>query len=89
MKRPCIDCGKPTYGPRCVNHHPTTRQARGDGLADDQARRSMVVALPLRCAYCGVLIQSAADLAAADVIDGDPTAGRWPSHRLCNQRARQ
>jgi DNA-directed RNA polymerase subunit N (RpoN/RPB10) len=86
MKRRCLTCGELTDKSLCARHR--TRQARGYGTAHEQARRSLVAALPSRCAYCGETITSADELAAAHIIDGDPTAGWQPSHPRCNNGAK-
>ena len=65
-----------------------SRQARGYDAAHDRARAALLRSLPARCGYgCGTVIETPAQLVAAHVIDGDPSAGWMPSCALCNQRA--
>jgi hypothetical protein len=86
MNRRCVICGQLSNAPRCPTHR--TRQARGYGAAHTRARRTLVAALPIACAYCGALVLTADTLAAAHVIDGNPNAGWQPAHRICNERAK-
>jgi hypothetical protein len=66
------------------------RALRGYGREHDAARRALLTTLPAPCAYrCGTVLRSAADMVAAHVVDGDPTAGWVASCRSCNERAKR
>ena len=88
--RPCVIAGCPNLArngaSRCRVH--ARRQARGYGAVHERARRAFVARLPLPCAYCGELVRTPLELAAAHRTDGDPGAGWQPAHRVCNERAK-
>jgi len=78
-----------TRCPACERRRPS-RQARGYGAGHGRARAVLATTLPTPCAYgCGTVLRSAAEMVAAHVVDGDPTAGWVAACRFCNERAKR
>ena len=73
----------------CERRRPSS-QARGYDTTHQRARAALLATLPTPCAYgCGIVLQSPADMVAAHVVDGDPSAGWVASCRSCNERAKR
>ena len=78
-------------GTRCAacERRRASRQARGYDAVHERARAVLETTLPTPCAYgCGTILRSAAEMVAAHVVDGDPTAGWVAACRSCNERAK-
>ena len=95
MIRTCDNGHPPTQvqsGRRCAacERRRPNRTQRGYGAQHDRARRILAATLPAPCAYrCGTVLRSAAEMVAAHVVDGDPSAGWIAACRSCNERAKR
>ena len=95
MIRTCDNGHPPAHvasGTRCVvcERRRPSRQARGYDAVHERARAVLATTLPTACAYgCGTVLRSAAEMVAAHVVDGDPTAGWVAACRSCNEHAKR
>lgn len=100
MKRPCLDCGRPTYGSRCPEH--TRNLERGKSRSrylehkfkyggDYRARAAAVRAAATRCHICGNGFRADDPWQADHLVQGTGEGGGRsgplaPAHRSCNIR---
>lgn len=96
--RPCLDCGTPSRGTRCLAHTAErergrgTRQQRGLGATHQQARAALIATSATVCALCG---QQGSWTDARDPLTAHHTTPRAhgghdsplvPAHSSCNAR---
>lgn len=93
MRRPCIECGRPTHGRVCTGcggpGHPIETSHAYNSMAYRTARRALLATATV-CHWC-TMPGTADDPLTADHItplaDGGPPAGPLvAAHRSCNSR---
>jgi hypothetical protein len=90
MKKPCLDCGKPSDAARCYGcrqQHELRRYANGkrDHYAGDYRKRAAEVrATAWRCWICGGRERPGDPWQADHVDQGNPQSELRAAHRSCN-----
>ena len=90
MRKPCIDCGRPSGGTRCdscqqqreLRRYADGKRAHYSG--DYRRRAAQVRATAWRCWLCGGRELAGDPWQADHVIAGDPQSELRPAHRSCN-----
>lgn len=101
FRKPCIECGRISYGTRCEDceaKHNTARNAARDSdprriarkkeYYDSNYRRQAkwIRQTATTCHLCGVPFQPGDSIEADHVEPGNKNSQLLPAHRLCNQR---
>lgn len=99
MKKPCLDCGRPSDGTRCERHTAShnrhknrvqsARRSSGGGASrpyagDYRKRAAQVRAETVRCWICGEGGRPDDPWQADHVVPGDPDSPLAGAHRSCN-----
>ena len=88
VKRPCIDCGVPAFGPRCPAHQLVQRAKYGAAhVATRNEWRPLVEAGQVFCWSCTEQIRPVDlwDLGHVTAELVHRFAARWPEHQHCNR----
>lgn len=84
MRRPCLDCGTPTVGPRCPVHQRAQRAKYGPLHQAERAAWSPLVASgQVECWRCELPI----DPTTPWDLGHRPDGTRHPEHAQCNRSA--
>ena len=98
MKRPCLDCGRPTEGSRCVEHDRQLERGKSRARAAQHARKyggayraraAAVRAAATRCHICGEGFRADDPWQADHLVQGAGEGGGRlgplaAAHRSCN-----